>query len=147
MPNVGLAWAGSSVNKNDRNRSATLADFAPLAAVANVRFLSLQLGPPAQQLADPPPGLRIDDPTADVRDFSDAALMTQLDLIITVDTSVAHVAGALACPVWTLLPFVPDWRWLLERAGTPWYPTMRLFRQTTRGDWSEVMTRVAGELS
>jgi tetratricopeptide (TPR) repeat protein len=145
--NVGLSWAGSPVNKNDRNRSARLSDFAPLAGVPGVRFINLQLGPPARQLADPPPALKIDDATADVRDFSDAALMTQLDLIVTVDTSVAHVAGALARPVWTLLPHVPDWRWMLDRDDTPWYPTMRLFRQPRRGDWASVLQRVAAELS
>jgi tetratricopeptide (TPR) repeat protein len=144
--NVGLVWAGSAVNKNDRNRSAKLAEFAALAKIPGVRWFSLQLGPPAQQLAQRPAKWKIDDPTPDVRDFSDAALMTQLDLIITVDTSVAHVAGALACPVWVLVPHVPDFRWLLDRADSPWYPTMRLFRQSRSGDWSGVMSSVAEAL-
>jgi tetratricopeptide (TPR) repeat protein len=144
--NVGIAWAGSAVNKNDRNRSARLSDFSPLAGVANVRFISLQIGAPSKQLTSAPTGLQIDDATPDVRDFNDAALIAQLDLVITVDTSICHVAGALARPVWTLLPFVPDWRWLLDRDDTPWYPTMRLFRQNRRGDWSDVMARVRDEL-
>ena len=146
VKNVGIAWAGSAVNKNDRNRSARLSDFSPLAGVANVRFINLQMGQPAKQLASPPAGLKIDDATADVRDFNDAALIAQLDLVITVDTSICHVAGALARPVWTLVPLVPDWRWLLDRDDTPWYPTMRLFRQTRRGDWSDAMARVREQL-
>jgi ADP-heptose:LPS heptosyltransferase len=144
--NVGLVWAGSAVNKNDRNRSAKLSDFAPLAKVPGVRWISLQLGPPGQQLATKSAGWKIDNPTPDVRDFSDAALMTQLDLIVTVDTSVAHVAGALGCPVWVVLPHVADFRWLLEREDSPWYPTMRLFRQTRAGDWKSAIDRVAGAL-
>jgi len=144
--NVGLVWAGSAVNKNDRNRSAKLSDFAPLAKVAGVRWFSLQLGPAAQQLAQRRSNWKIDDPTPDVRDFSDAALMTQLDRIITVDTSVAHVAGALGCPVWVLVPYVPDFRWLLDRDDSPWFPTMRLFRQMRPGDWAEAVSRAASEL-
>ena len=144
--NVGLVWAGSAVNKNDRNRSAKLNDFAPLAKIPGVRWISLQLGSPAQQLAQRKAGWKIDDPTPDVRDFSDAALMTQLDLILTVDTSVAHVAGALACPVWVVVPFVPDFRWLLDRDDSPWYPTMRLFRQKRAGDWKGVIDQVGAAL-
>ncbi len=145
--NVGLVWAGSAVNKNDRNRSAKLADFAALSKVPGVRWFSLQLGAPAQQLAQQKSSKwKIEDPTPEVRDFSDAALMTQLDLIITVDTSVAHVAGALACPVWVLVPHVPDFRWLLDREDSPWYPTMKLFRQTRAGDWKAAVDRVAESL-
>ena len=82
-----------------------------------------------------------------LNDFADtAAVMNQMDLIISVDTSIAHLAGALARPVWTLLPFVPDWRWMLERGDTPWYPTMRLFRQQTHGDWPGVFSGVGNAL-
>jgi len=87
------------------------------------------------------------DYTSDLMDFADtAALLENLDLLITVDTSVAHLAGAMGKPVWLLLPFVPDWRWLLHREDSPWYPTLRLFRQQARGNWSEVMVRVAEAL-
>jgi tetratricopeptide (TPR) repeat protein len=144
--NIGLVWAGSAVNKNDRNRSAKLSDFAPLAKIPGIRWINLQHGLPAEQLKQKPAKWTIDDPTPDVRDFSDAALMTQLDLILTVDTSVAHVAGALGCPTWVLLPHVPDFRWLLERADSPWYPTMRLFRQERGGDWRGAIDQVAAAL-
>jgi len=84
---------------------------------------------------------------APLADFADtAALLAELDLVISVDTATAHLAGALGRPVWTLLPFVPDWRWGLNRQDTPWYPKMRLFRQKTAGDWQEVIQRVAEEL-
>jgi hypothetical protein len=146
-PRIGLAWAGRAENKNDRNRSMRLDQFAPLSAVKNARFVTLQLGPPAAQARRPPAGMELIDHTDDLHDFADtAALLTNLDLIITVDTAVAHVAGALARPAWVLLPYMPDWRWMLDRADSPWYPTLRLFRQKTRGDWAEVMERVKGEL-
>ena len=83
------------------------------------------------------------DHTNELHDFADtAALLANLDLIITVDTAVAHLAGALARPAWVLLPYMPDWRWMLDRADSPWYPTLRLFRQKTRGDWAQVMERI-----
>jgi tetratricopeptide (TPR) repeat protein len=146
VKNIGLVWAGSGVHKNDRNRSCRLSDFAPLAGVANARFVSLQLGPAAAQLNDAP--FPIENPTADIHDFADtAALMSQFDLIISVDTSPAHLAGALARPVWTIHPFVPDFRWLLDRDDSPWYPTMRIFRQPSAGDWKSVMEWVAVELA
>jgi tetratricopeptide (TPR) repeat protein len=153
---VGLVWAGSKVQKNDRNRSACLNDFAPLGAAAGssssprtVRWFSLQLGEPARQLtASPPAGMTIEDPTAQIRDMSDtAALMSALDLIITVDSAPAHLAGALARPAWVLLPHVPDFRWLLDRADSPWYPTLRLFRQSRAGDWAGVMNTMSAALA
>jgi hypothetical protein len=86
--------------------------------------------------------------TEELHDFADtAALIANLDLVIAVDTAVVHLAGAMGKPVWTLLPFVPDWRWLLEREDSPWYPTMRLFRQSSWGDWDSVITRVVEALS
>jgi ADP-heptose:LPS heptosyltransferase len=91
--------------------------------------------------------VQILDFTAELGDFADtAALIEPLDLVISVDTAIAHLAGAMGKPVWLLLPYVPDWRWMLTRADSPWYPTMRLFRQATRGDWDEPVARIAAEL-
>jgi tetratricopeptide (TPR) repeat protein len=145
---VGLAWAGSPVHKNDRNRSMNLATLAPLWQVPGIRFFSLQKGEPATQVSSLPQGIEIVDLTQELKDFADtAALIANLDLVIAVDTAVAHLAGAMGKPVWTLLPFVADWRWLLEREDSPWYPSMRLFRQPSRGDWDSVVKQGANELS
>jgi tetratricopeptide (TPR) repeat protein len=145
---VGLAWAGNPDHKNDRNRSMKLARLAPLGQAPGVRFFSLQKGATAAQAKTPPPGMDLVDWTEELKDFADtAALIANLDLVIAVDTAVVHLAGAMGKPVWTLLPFVPDWRWLLEREDSPWYPTMRLFRQNSWGDWDSVITRVADALS
>jgi hypothetical protein len=142
-PRIGLVWAGQPGNKNDRHRSIRLEQFAPLATAKNARFFSVQKGGASAQTRNPPPGLTIADYTADIQTFADtAAMLANLDLIITVDTSVAHVAGAIARPVWILIPFRPDWRWMLDRDDSPWYPTMRIFRQKTRGDWADVIDRV-----
>lgn len=142
---VGLAWAGSPNHKNDRNRSIALKDLLPL-RTANVSLHSLQEGPGAGQIQDVPE-LGIIDHAAKLTDFAETAgLIANLDLVISVDTAVAHLAGALARPVWIMLPFVPDFRWLLEREDNPWYPTMRLFRQTSRGDWGGVIQRVVESL-
>ena len=144
---VGLVWAGTPRHLNDRARSCRLGDFAPLAAVEGVTFYSLQKGPPAAQASDPPAGMRLIPLDDELRDFADtAALLECLDLLISVDTSVVHLAGALARPVWTLLAKGPDWRWMLDRTDSPWYPTMRLFRQPRLRDWPAVMEAVAGEL-
>lgn len=140
---VGLVWAGSPTHRNDRNRSVPPSLLAPLLRVAGVRWFSLQVG--RREDGPPPPG--VIDLEKDLADFAEtAAAVSHLDLVITVDTAVAHLAGALARPTWILLPFVPDWRWLLEREDSPWYPTARLFRQRRRGDWAEVVARVAAEL-
>jgi len=142
---VGLVWAGSTLHRRDRRRSIPVERLAPLLRVKEVAFYSLQIGAKEKASTLPPPIL---DLTSHITDFADtAALVAELDLIISVDTSVVHLAGALARPVWTLLPFVPDWRWGLEREDTPWYPTMRLFRQREMDDWDEAITRVADELS
>jgi Flp pilus assembly protein TadD len=148
---VGVVWAGSPGHGNDRNRSLPLAALAPLARLPGVRLVSLQQGPPLAQLADLPAGMTVLDPAADggaaVADFADtAAIIANLDLVVTVDTSVAHLAGALGRPVWVLLPFAPDWRWLLGRDDSPWYPTMRLFRQPAPGRWDPVLAQVADRL-
>jgi hypothetical protein len=145
---IGLNWSGDSTFRGDRTRSMTLSELAPLAAMKNATFFSLQKGPAAAQLENPPAGLEILPLGEDLHDFSDtAAAMSLLDLIITTDTSVPHLAGALGLPVWLMLQFVPDWRWLMDRPDSPWYPSMRLFRQPRPGDWHGVVNRVAEELA
>jgi predicted O-linked N-acetylglucosamine transferase (SPINDLY family)/ADP-heptose:LPS heptosyltransferase len=139
---VGLAWAGNAQHKNDRNRSIALDRLAPLFGATGVRWFSLQVGERKADLARLPAG-SIADLSDALTDFAEtAAAISALDLVITVDTAVAHLAGVLAKPVWVLLPFVPDWRWLIGRDDSPYYPTARLFRQPTRGDWDSVALRV-----
>jgi len=146
---VGIAWQGNPAFPQDCHRSMPLRHFAPLAAVPGVRLFSLQKGPGAEQLAAAPfpvedLGAALD---ASGGAFTDtAAAMTALDLVVVSDSAVAHVAGALGRPVWVVLPLTPDWRWLLEREDTPWYPTMRLFRQRRLGEWDEVFGRIAAAL-
>ncbi len=142
---VGLAWSGNPAHRNDRRRSLPLQRLAPLASVEGVVFISLQKGPAAEQSA--PLGLRLESPPGRWNDLPWlAATLARLDLIISVDTLQAHLAGALGRPVWLLLPFAPDWRWMLGREDSPWYPTMRLFRQPAPGDWASVVERVRQEL-
>jgi hypothetical protein len=137
---VGVAWAGNPHHRRSRQRDIALDALRPLFAVAGVDFCSLQIDHATGSSNRAP---AIVDHTAALRDFADtAALISELDLVISVDTAVAHLAGALGRPVWTLLPFVPDWRWGLEGDHTPWYPTMRLFRQAAPGDWRDVVERV-----
>ncbi len=144
---MGLVWAGGSLHQKDHLRSASLAHFAPLLEIQEIAFYSLQIGPRAADLASLPNRFAIADLSPRLHDFADtAAAISQLDLVISVDTAVAHLVGALGRPIWTLLPYAPDWRWLLERGDTPWYPSMRLFRQTLQGDWTGVITRVTGAL-
>jgi len=145
---VGIAWAGNPKNLIDYRRSCTLADFTQLLQIPNIAFYSLQKEPRAVDLAQLVSMRKVvQDLSHLLNDFADTAVVVeQLDLVITVDTSVAHLAGALGHPVWVLLPFVPDWRWMIEREDSPWYPTMRLFRQTSPGDWAGVMNRVAEAL-
>jgi ADP-heptose:LPS heptosyltransferase len=120
---------------------------APLLKARDVRFYSLQSGPAAKQARDAAGEFESLVTTDGFEDFADtASLIANLDLIISVDTAVAHLAGAMAVPTWVLLPFVPDWRWLLDRQDTPWYPTMRLFRQLNRSDWDSVVQTVTAEL-
>jgi hypothetical protein len=145
--NVGLVWAGNANHLNDAYRSCRLTDLAPLASVAGVRFVSLQFGAAREQLANAPAGLNVTDATSGIADFADsAALLAELDLLITVDSAPAHLAGALARPVWTLLPRFGDFRWQREGSATPWYPTMRLFRQTRQGEWGDVVFDVTAAL-
>ena len=150
---VGLVWAGASrehnarLNSVDRIRSMKLAGFSPLAKVGGVRYFSLQKGKPASQGRGPPHPMALLDYTDELHDFADtAALVAQLDLVITVDTAVAHLAGGMGKPVWILSRFHGCWRWLLDRDDSPWYPTARLFRQPELGDWDSVMERVRDEL-
>jgi tetratricopeptide (TPR) repeat protein len=139
---VGLVWAGSPTHKDDLNRSVTLDTFKSLVR-PNVKFFSLQLGKASQQAKTPPPGMDLVDLTDRIGDFADtAALMSHLDLIITVDTAVGHLGGAMAKPTFVLIAFMPDFRWTMNGEDTPWYTTLRLFRQTTRNDWPDVMVRV-----
>jgi hypothetical protein len=146
-PRIGLVWSGSSLHPNDRDRSLALERLGALLDVPGVSFVSLQRDYRDHDRA----ALlhrsieRIDDALADFADT--AAAIEQCDLVISVDTSVAHLAGALGKPFWLLLPFVPDWRWLLGRADSPWYPTARLFRQPRLGDWESVIADVARALS
>ena len=141
---VGIAWAGNPAYANDRSRSMNPARLAPLAAVPGITWVSLQK--PA--VAAPPKELNLTDLTADLHDFADtAALISLLDLVISVDTAVAHLAGAMGKPTWVLLPAVPDWRWMLGRTDSPWYPSARLFRQPEQGDWPAVVKAVAAALT
>ncbi|AFT87434.1 tetratricopeptide repeat protein [Paraburkholderia phenoliruptrix] len=144
---VGLVWAGSPTFGNDRYRSMALADLHPLADAANVSWYPLQQGPAHAQLAGAPLALRAHDFTGELGDFEDtAALIMNLDLVIAVDTAVAHLAGALGKPVWLLLPANSDWRWLQARSDSPWYPGMRLFRQQVLGEWAGVVGDVVHAL-
>ncbi len=117
-------------------------NFKSLKAIKGVKLFSLQKGEPAEQLDE-----NVVDIGKDINDFADtAAVIENLDLIISVDTATAHLAGAMGKPVWVLLTKIPDWRWLLDREDCPWYPTMKLFRQKNLGDWDEVVERVGVEL-
>lgn len=145
---VGLVWAGSPGHKNDRNRSIGLDQFNVLGDIPDLAFFSLQKGPGANQVGQPVVNIHVHDLMEYVEDFADtAALIGQLDLVLCVDTAVAHLAGAMGKPTWVLLPFAPDWRWLQERTDSPWYPSMRLFRQRKNGNWGEVLLRVREALA
>lgn len=143
---IGLVWAGNPGHPNDAARSIPLGALRPFKEVGeDVEFFSLQKKSTGAQVTAAP--FAISNLAPDLNDFVDtAAVLMNLDLLITVDTAVAHLAGALGRPVWTLLPFRPDWRWQFDREDSPWYPTMRLFRQPTAGDWDSVLLRVAEEL-
>lgn len=146
-PRVGIAWAGNPRYKGDAKRSTTLATLLPLLETPAIDWISLQKGEAAQQLALLPPQIRMVDGASGDRDLADAAaLIARLDLVITTDTSIAHLAGAMGKPVWILLPHLSDWRWMQEIETTPWYPTARLFRQNQPGDWIGVMERVRASL-
>jgi len=150
---AGLVWAGGErpnitcARRNDANRSLPLRQFIPLLEVKGAAFFSLQKGPPAAQVPDVQASHEIHDWTAAFTDFADtAALIENLDLVITVDTSVAHLAAALGKPVWVLVPWVSCWRWLERRTDSPWYSSVRLFRQVERGNWDSVFSDIGREL-
>ena len=145
---VGLFWATESQISIAAQKSMTLAALAPLAQVPGVAFYSLQRGPAAQEAARPPQGMTIVDPGAALADFSDdAALMANLDLVISIDSATAHLAGALGTPAWTLIHHPGEWRWLRGRDDSPWYPGMRLFRQRRAGEWDPVLRELAEALA
>lgn len=144
---VGIAWAGNPDHANDHNRSMKLAQLAPWADIGGVHWFSLQKGPGAEQIDESSQKIELIDWTKDLGDFLDTAMLVEkLDLVIAVDTSIVHLAGALNKPVWVMIPYAPDWRWMLERSDSPWYPSMRLFRQSQRGNWDTVIESVAQEL-
>ncbi len=140
---VGLVWAGRPTHKKDRKRSLALEAFKPLTDIPRITFYSLQKGEAGQQIKNSSKGIKLIDVTGELVDFTETgALIENLDLVISVDTAVAHLTGALGRPIWTLLPYLPDWRWLLNREDSPWYPSMRLFRQPSPGDWTSVILSV-----
>ncbi len=150
---VGLVWAGSprvedpKANAIDRQRSITLKHYAPLTAIPGLCLISLQKGEAAAQARTPPEGMVLHDWTDELDDFADtAALVEALDLVISVDTSVVHLTGALGKPVWMLNRYDQCWRWLLDRTDSPWYPSARLFRQQSPGDWHSVIRAVVAAL-
>jgi Flp pilus assembly protein TadD len=146
---VGLNWAGNPTVGNDRRRMASLGQFAPLSAIADVTFFSLRKDASGAlpSPVTPPAGMNFVDWTAELDDFADTAgLIANLDLVISTDTAVAHLAGAMGKPMWLLLSTSCDWRWFTDGQGSPWYPTMRLFRQDRWGDWAGPIDRVAEAL-
>ena len=146
-PRIGLVWAGSPTNESDAWRSLALARLSPLLALKGPRFVSLQVGPRAADVAAAGLAGRLETPE-DLDDFADtAALVAGLDLVVTVDTAVAHLAGAMGKEAWVMLSHVPDWRWGMKGETTPWYPSLRLFRQKSPGDWDGVVRRIADALA
>jgi tetratricopeptide (TPR) repeat protein len=142
---VGLVWAGNPNHTRDRQRSIALQQLAGLTRLPGVTFYSLQKGPAAQELAAS--SLPIVDLAGQIEDFAGtAAIVANLDLVVCVDTAVAHLVGAMGKPVWVLVPHVSDWRWLKDRSDSPWYPTMRLFRQPAIGRWDDVLEQIEQEL-
>ncbi len=148
---IGLAWQGNPKHQADRMRSMPLTEFAPLGKLKGFQLFSLQKGAGVEQLDNlagtldvVPLGAGLDESTGAFMDT--AAVLCNLDLLITTDTAIAHVAGALGVPTWLALSYVPDWRWLLERRESPWYPSLRLFRQPSVGDWAGVVQSMAEEL-
>jgi hypothetical protein len=145
-PRIGIVWSGNPDHTNDRNRSLPLKALKPLFDTG-LQFVSLQKNARDGDLAVLREHSNILDAARELESFADtAALIQQLDLVISVDTSVAHLAGALGKPVWILLPYVPDYRWLLDRDDSPWYPTARLYRQTASRDYAEVIGRMRADL-
>jgi Flp pilus assembly protein TadD len=144
---VGIVWAGNPKNRYDRSRSLVLGQFAPLAGISKLTLFSLQKGPASTHAAQPPAGLSMVDWTAELNDFAEtAALIANLDLVVAVDSAVVHLAGAMGKPTWVLVPSLQDWRWLLNRTDSPWYPSARLFRQQKPGNWQKPIGELAQAL-
>ena len=147
-PRIGIVWASNPNHRADRHSDCPLYEFLPVLSIPEITFYSLQKGARHGDLTDVPSHIQVQDLEPQLGDFGDLALVIdQLDLVISVDSPVAHVAGALGKEVWTLVNHVADWRWTPQGETTPWYPTMRLFRQTRPGDWTGVIERVSEALS
>jgi hypothetical protein len=145
-PRIAIAWSGNADHFNDRNRSIPFARLAPLFSIP-ARFVSIQRDVRSQDAGKLAAETRVTHLGGELADFTDTAAAIALsDLVISADTAVAHLAGAMGRPLWVLIPFQPDWRWTLDGETSPWYPTARLFRQTSLGDWDGVIARVAAEL-
>jgi hypothetical protein len=145
---VGVVWAGGEIYRGDKLRTVRLKQLEPLFGVGGISWVSLQKGSGVRQIAEEGWSGLILNPMDEVEDFADtAAIIAHLDLVISVDTSVQHLAGAMGVPVWLVNRAVSEWRWLLEREDSPWYPTMRIFRQASFGDWDSVMSNVAEALT
>ncbi|MBT8340831.1 MAG: hypothetical protein KJP07_12520, partial [Desulfatitalea sp.] len=143
----GVVWAGRPQHTNDRNRSVPLPQLLALLRKPGIRFVGLQKGQGTDQVGQLPDGIDLLNVGDALNDFTDtAACLAHMDLVVTVDTAVAHLAGAMGRPVWMLVPFIPDWRWGMDGMRTPWYPTMRLFRQPKLKDWATVVDRMARAL-
>jgi hypothetical protein len=144
---IGVIWAGRPAHNNDRNRTVLLADLAPLDEVPGIALLALQKGPRTGQAGGWFGRAPLINLGAEIETYDDTmAILRNIERLVTVDTSVAHLAGAMGRPVWIILPFAPDWRWLLQREDTPWYPTARLFRQSGPRRWDDVLQRVVAAL-
>jgi hypothetical protein len=145
---IGVAWAGRPTHHNDRNRSTSLATFAPLAEIPGVTLFSLQKGPGQGQIGSYWGRAPLFSLGPEIRDFADTmAVIEALDLVVTVDTAIAHLAGAMGKPAWVMLAYAPDWRWLLDRSDSAWYPSLRLFRQSADRRWEPVIERIAAEIA
>ena len=149
-----MIWAGRLTHNNDRNRTALLADLASMGNVPGIALLSLQKSPKTGQAGGWYGRAPLINLGAEIQNYDDTmailailAILANIERLVTVDTSVAHLAGAMGRPAWIMLPFAPDWRWLLRRADTPWYPTVRLFRQSTVRRWDDVLQAVATALA
>ena len=146
-PLVALVWAGRPTHFNDARRSMSLETLAPLGQ-DGITFLSVQKGDRADDAMTPPAGMNLVNLSPEIKDFEDtAAILAIADLLISVDSSPVHLAGGLGRPAWVMLPKLPDWRWLLDRNDTPWYPTVRLFRQNAHENWHNVVQEMADELA
>jgi hypothetical protein len=144
--NIGIAWLGAGANITGKDRSCKLNDFLPLSSLNGIKLFSLQKTLNNEEIIYPDFPVKSFDNIDTIPFLDTAAIIENLDLVISIDTSIAHLAGAIGKTVWTLLPYYSDWRWLLNKDNSPWYPTMKLFRQSKPGEWSNVFTEVAAEI-